>query len=87
MATIIQIKKPTSDTSVAPTASQLEASELAMVFGTATPSQSNGGGRLYIGSHGGTAALLTTGLTVTAVEDGVEMPEQYAGVPDDYANG
>ena len=60
MATVIQIKRPSSGTSVtAPTQSNITTAEMAYVYGTAD--QTNGGQRLYIGNAAGNGVKVIGG--------------------------
>ena len=60
MATVIQIKRPNSGTSVtAPTQSNITTAEMAYVYGTAD--QTNGGQRLYIGNAAGNGVKVIGG--------------------------
>ena len=68
MATVIQIKRPTSGTSdTAPTSSNIQNAELAYVYGTA--SQTNGGQRLYIGNAAGNGVHVIGGEYFTQLLD------------------
>ena len=68
MATVIQIKRPTSGTSdTAPTSSNITNAELAYVYGTA--SQTNGGQRLYIGNAAGNGVHVIGGEYFTQLLD------------------
>ena len=60
MATVIQIKRPSSGTSVtAPTQSNITTAEMAYVYGSAD--QTNGGQRLYIGNAAGNGVKVIGG--------------------------
>ena len=68
MATVIQIKRPTSGTSdTAPTSSNITNAELAYVYGTAN--QTNGGQRLYIGNAAGNGVHIIGGEYFTQMLD------------------
>ena len=70
MATVIQIKRPTSGTSdTAPTSSNITNAELAYVYGTAN--QTNGGQRLYIGNAAGNGVKIIGGEYFTEMLDHV----------------
>ena len=60
MATVIQIKRPsTSNSTTAPTQSNITTAEMAYVYGSAT--QGNGGQRLYIGNAAGNGVKVIGG--------------------------
>ena len=80
MATVIQIKRPsTSNSTTAPTQSNITTAEMAYVYGSAT--QGNGGQRLYIGNAAGNGVKVIGGEYFTEMFNDV-----FCALSDDDAD-